>query len=291
MTDRVLGICSGTSYEPLGLLGRGGMGQIYLVRHRLLDKTFALKVMHPHLADSPMLAERLRIEAQAMARLNHPNVAKVIDFWVGFDGTPSYVMELLTGNNLWVETSERQRISASDVIDWGCEALAALAAAHGIGVVHRDIKPENLLLHQAPGKTRTLKVLDFGVARVVGEVSALTPEPLSKPTRAGAKVGSPLFMSPEGRRGEPVDQRADIYSLGLTLYHALVGNIGFSPSRDMPPPSKAANMAILPELDAIIHRSVQYDADDRYQTAKDFLADLSRLAPVRRSRESWPVRR
>ncbi len=292
-TDRVLRLCAGTHYQPMLLLGRGGMGHIYVVRHLQLEKPFALKMLHPHLIESPHLAERLRIEAQAMARLGHGNVVKVIDFWTDDEGVPCLVMELLEGRNLGAEVFERDRIPAPEVIDWGCQALSALVAAHEIGVVHRDIKPENLFLHQPSGKARVLKVLDFGVARVIEDYSDVTPEALASPTLTGTRIGSRRYMSPEGVRGERVDPRADIYSLGLTLYVALVGSNPFDggAGEEVVPPSKAGALQSFPELDAIILRAMHRSAESRFQSAKDFLSELSRLAPVRRNRGSWQMRR
>jgi serine/threonine-protein kinase len=269
------------------------MGQIYVVRHRALDRLFALKVLHPHLTHDARIADRLRIEAQAMARLAHPNVAKVTDFWTAGDGSPSFVMELLSGENLADSLLERGRIPVPEVVTLGCQCLAALAAAHEIGVIHRDIKPENLFLHKPPNDDWVLKVLDFGVARVVEDYSALTPDPLAKSTRTGVLVGSPRFMSPEGRNGAPVDPRTDIYSLGLTLYVCLVGNIVFDATLEKAttPPSKAANIDGLPELDRIVLKAIQPDPDARYQTASAFLNDLNRLRPIRRNPSTWQIRR
>ncbi|MGC4067244.1 MAG: serine/threonine-protein kinase [Polyangiaceae bacterium] len=293
LTERVNALCTGTSYEPVGFLGAGGMGQIYVVRHRLLDKRFALKAIHPHLLEHASAPERLRIEAQTMARLGHPNIAKVTDFWLAADGSPSFVMELLTGRNLAAELFERTTLPQEEVIAIGCQALNALGASHAVGIVHRDIKPENLFLHEAPCHPRVLKVLDFGVARVLEGAPESSPQPLSVPTRAGARVGSPRFMSPEGRRGEPVDHRADLYSLGLTLYLALVGTIHFEMTkRDaLPPPSTMSAMAISPELDSALARALREDPAERYSSAREFLETLERLAPPRRDRASWNVRR
>jgi eukaryotic-like serine/threonine-protein kinase len=292
-TERVLRLCEGTSYQPLKLLGRGGIGQIYIVRHVKLEKLFALKLLHPHHDNSPTLAHRMRIEAQAMARLAHPNVVSVVDFWGADDGAPCFVMELLTGRNVGDEIRERRCLTASEVVDIGCQALAALLAAHEIGIVHRDIKPENLFLHEPRGQPRILKVLDFGIARIIADVSEFTPESLAKPTRSGTRIGSPRFMSPEGARGERVDHRADIYSLGLTLYVALVGSGPFDagPVEVVPAPSKAGAQNVPPDLDAIVLRAIRPDRDERYQSAREFLQALAKLQPARRNHSPWAPRR
>ena len=265
------------------------MGQIYAVTHRELEKQFAMKVLHPHHDHSERLAERMRIEAQAMARLAHPNIVKVIDFWVPSDGAPCFVMELLQGRTLGEELFERSRIPSVEVIEWGCQALDALVAAHGIGVVHRDIKPENLFLHQASHQPRVLKLLDFGVARVLDEVSALTPSLMQKPTQSGTRIGSPRFMSPEGARGQKVDHRADIYSLGLTLYVALTGKEPFEMAKlsELVPPSRAGAENAPHGLDAILLRALEREREARYQTAIEFLKDLNQLRPPRRPTNPW----
>ncbi|HMA95534.1 MAG TPA: serine/threonine-protein kinase [Polyangiaceae bacterium] len=288
-TDRILRLCEGTPYCPERLLGRGGMGQIYIVTHRELEKQFAMKVLHPHHENSARLAERMRIEAQAMARLAHPNIVKVIDFWVPADGAPCFIMELLQGHTVGEELFERRRIPSVEVIEWGCQTLDALAAAHDIGVVHRDITPENLFLHQLEHQPRQLKLLDFGIARILDEVSEMTPTPLRKPTQSGTRIGSPRFMSPEGARGQKVDHRADIYSLGLTLYVAFTGKDPYEvrqASELVPTGHPGAKHGSL-GLDTILERALEPKREDRYQTAREFLADLTSLRPIRRHSSPW----
>ena len=228
-----------------------------------------------------------------MARLAHPNIAKVTDFWTAVDGSPSFVMELLSGENLADALLEEQQLAASEVMSIGAQCLAALVAAHSIGVVHRDIKPENLFRHKPHYGESILKVLDFGVARIVEDASALAPDPLALSTRTGIRIGSPRFMSPEGLRGVRVDHRADIYSVGLTLYVCLVGNLAFDVTHDKAstPPSSAKNVDAPHELDRVILKAIQPDPEARYQSALDFLNDLNRLRKVRRSPSTWQIRR
>jgi eukaryotic-like serine/threonine-protein kinase len=268
-------------YEPLRRLGGGGMGEVYVARARSFGRLFALKVLRPHLGSSAELVSRMRLEAQAMGRLQHPHVVDVTDFWVAGNGRPCIVMELLSGRNLGEELRARRRLPPSEAIELLRQALDALAAAHALGMVHRDLKPENLYLHQLPpGFGRTLKVLDFGVVRLIE--GSLDLAPLSFRTQTGALVGSPRFMSPEQARGEAVDHRTDIYTLGMVLYVMLAGRGPFDggSSKAAPPSRHAAGVA--PALDSIVLRALRPDRSERYQSAQEFLRDLSALGAAAR---------
>jgi serine/threonine-protein kinase len=159
-------VLTSTPYRPIRLLGRGGMGEVHLIEHRFLGARFALKIPRAELATDPQLADRMRIEAQAAARLRHPNIVEIVDFWIASDGRPCVVMEYLRGHTLRNELSVRGRLGIDETLEFSSQALSALAAAHRVGVVHRDIKPDNLFLQEMASGARVLKVLDFGVARV-----------------------------------------------------------------------------------------------------------------------------
>jgi eukaryotic-like serine/threonine-protein kinase len=272
-------LLSTTPYVVRSLLGRGGAGTVYEVEHSFLGRRFALKVLHPHVAATPGLPDRLRVEAQALGRLRHPNIVDVVDFWIAADGTPCVVMELLRGRTLHAELRERERLPATEVLELATQALRGLTTAHALGIVHRDIKPENLFLHTEPGLSPRLKILDFGWARVLPDFSERSPLPAALPTQTGATVGSPLFMSPEGARGEKVDFRADIYSLGLVVYAALGGFIPDTYSSTIPLPSQFAEGDWYPPgLDDIILRAIEWQPEARFQTAQEFLGALQPFA-------------
>lgn len=280
-------VCEGSRYQPVRFLGRGGMGQVWVVRQGLLKREFALKILHPRFGLKPQVTDRLRLEAQAAGRLEHTGVVQVIDFWISSDGHACYVMELLHGRNLEQELRVRRRLPAAEVVEIGCQTLSALAAAHRLGVIHRDIKPDNLFLHELPGIGQIVKVLDFGLARVVDDYAERTPAPPMQKTRTGVAIGTPRFMSPEAAEGKPVDQRSDLYSLGLTLFEALTGRGPFDSPTDgaIPPPSAFVD-GIPAGLDLSIVMSLEPNPSKRFQTALDFESVLRQVFPVRRTLRS-----
>ena len=276
--DELSAVLAGRPYVARRLIGRGGAGTVCEVEHSFLGRRFACKVLHRQAAEQPGLADRLRVEAQVMGRLRHPNVVDVIDFWVSAEGAPCVVMELLQGRNLHEEMRVRRRIPAAEALELASQALSGLAAAHALGIVHRDIKPENLFLHERPGFERVLKILDFGWARIMPDAPARTPSAPSLPTKTGDSVGSPLFQSPEGARGEKVDARADIFSLGLVLYAVLGGFVPDFHAGHVPVPSEYAEGDWYPlALDEVILRAIQVRPEARFQTAQEFLSAIHSL--------------
>lgn len=253
MTDTIDTLLVNTPYRITGFLGRGGMGEVYRVEHTFLGREFALKVLFARHSENPGVVDRMRIEAQATARLAHPNIVDVSDFWLTPGGRPCIVMELLQGTTVARELTVRGPFSVQLAVEYTHQLLAALMAAHNLGVVHRDIKPQNLFLHDLPKGSRILKVLDFGIARVVPEL-----------------------------RGEQVDQRADVFSAGLVLYSMLTNRGPFDGMRmtDSPqtfqvqPPSQRIDALIPPELDTIVLKAIRWDASERYQSVSAFAADL-----------------
>lgn len=274
-------LLDGTAYSPISLLGRGGMGEVWAVRHDFLGREFALKVLHRRHLNNSQLIERLRLEAKAMAALEHPNIVEVTDFWIAGDGRPCLVMELLRGQRLDRVLLQRQRLPGSEVVELGRQALSALVAAHAIGLVHRDIKPENLFLQQEANQPWRLKLLDFGLARVLsGFATGGSISPLDL-TRTGTILGSPRFMSPEALRGERVEQDGDIYSLGVVMYLCLVGmhsHFDIATSPVFHPPSRCGAFDCSAMLDAIVLRAVEADRSRRITTARAFLAELNAIA-------------
>jgi serine/threonine-protein kinase len=281
----------GTRYRTVGLLGSGGMGQVYLVEHIGLGKRFVAKVLHERLASDPQLLERIRIEAQALGQLRHPHIVSVSTFGKTVDGRPYIIMEYLQGRTLREELVARGRLPVLEAVTYAGELLSALAAAHAIGIVHRDIKPDNLFLSEAPSSPRSLKVLDFGVARVTPQspVQALTPD---LATESGVVIGTPRWQSPEGAMGRPVDARADVYAAALVLYVMLAGRGPFDhfesdsmvlsahAVEDAAPPSQHSVAPLPAELDAAVLRALSKDPGTRFQSAADFAAVLERVAQL-----------
>jgi serine/threonine-protein kinase len=279
-------LVSGRPYRVLRMLGAGGTSAVYLVEHALMLRRFALKVLHPFRSRRPDAVDRVRVEAQAIGRLQHPNVVEVLDFWTGKDGTPCLILELLEGRTLARELDVRHQLPVAEALDLASQALSALGAAHDLGIVHRDVKPENLFLHTKPGQRRVLKVLDFGLARILPDVSPRAPAPPIVPTSTGAVIGSPRFMSPEASRGERVGPQADIYSLGAVLYVMLTGRGPHEGTSKPEPPSKYAGPGVSPDLDEIVMRAIEDAPEARHSSAGEFRQALIALG-LTAAKNSW----
>ncbi len=273
--DEVTALLEGTSYRADRFLGRGRMGELWVIEHTAFRRQFVLKVMHRHLAGS---ADRMRLEAETLGRLDHPNVVGVVDFWITDDGRPCIVMELLQGHTLWAVLRERERLPPTEALSIAEQVLLALDAAHTLGVVHRDLHPNNIFLHEPPGHRPVVKVLDFGVVRVLPSASPAAPAPPEQRTVSGAVVGSPRFMSPEAWRGERLDARSDLYSMGLVVYEMLVGHGPFDNNEKVAlAPSHFAPGRFPNALDAVVVKAIAVPVELRYQSANEFLAALAPL--------------
>ncbi|MGI8554500.1 MAG: DUF6529 family protein [Dehalococcoidia bacterium] len=261
------------SYEVQGILGRGGMAEVYRATHRTLERNAAIKVLNPALNADPTFPLRFLREAKAVARLNHPNIITIYDF--GEEGDLAYlVMELATDGTF--RERARQFKTLGEAIDGLAPICEALQYAHERGIVHRDIKPINVLVSE---HARPL-LADFGLARVVSESIDLT--------EAGMGMGSPHYMAPEQALGQDVDQRADIYALGIVVYEVLAGSlpyVGTSPYAIIrqqisePLPSIRAAVPSAPvRLDNALHRAAAKKREERFASTADFLAELRQCA-------------
>lgn len=284
--QRVAQLLEGTRYSLVGSLGAGAMGEVFVILDELLLKRFALKLVHEHLIEQRGVVERLHLEACALAQLRHPHVVELVDFWVT-DGTPCLVLKLLEGTSLAEELRRVRRLPVEQAVRIGCEALSGLAAAHVAGIVHRDVKPENLFLDTSSAldpAEPTVKILDFGVARVLEP----PPDLPRIGTSTGSLVGSIRYMSPEAHRAEELDHRTDTFSMGVVLYEMLVGEGPFDYERQrLEPPSRRLGAVIPRELDAILARALRFEREQRYPSAQEFLADLMTLRPRDTTRAAW----
>jgi eukaryotic-like serine/threonine-protein kinase len=216
-------------YEVLGLLGAGGMGEVYRARDPILKRDVAIKVLPPFVAKDPDRLWRFEQEAQAAAALNHPNILAVYRFGV-FEGAPYLVSELLVGETLRQQLRHGP-MSLRRAIDLGVQIAHGLAAAHDKGIVHRDLKPENLFVT----KEGRIKILDFGLAKLMQPQQPKADKDDSAPTQTyetdpGSVMGTAGYMSPEMVRGELVDHRTDIFAFGAVLYEMLAGKRAFQHS-------------------------------------------------------------
>jgi serine/threonine protein kinase len=229
MGDPLIGATVDGRYEVEELLGEGGMGRVYRVRHASLDRPFAMKVLRRELARDEELCARFIQEAKATGAIQHPHVVHITDFGRLGDGLPYFVMELLVGETLAQVIHAGGPIPAARAARILVQVAGALGAAHAAGVVHRDLKPENVFLVGGAGALTTggvdagvasddVRVVDFGAAKIIGA---------SRLTRTGIVFGTPHYMSPEQASGAPVDHRADIYALGVIMYEMFTGRVPF----------------------------------------------------------------
>jgi non-specific serine/threonine protein kinase len=268
-------------YEIVALLGSGGMGEVYRAHDGRLDRDVAIKVLpEQYIQDSQALA-RFHREVKAVANLSHPNIVAIYDF--GTDQNRPYaVMELLEGQTLGARLRERP-CDWREAVELAAAIADGLAAAHAKGIVHRDIKPENVFL-TASG---SLKILDFGLARMERPAGAAAPSANSVETTPGMLLGTVLYMSPEQVRGLQADARSDIFALGCVLYKMVTGRCPFDGQtsadtmaailQDTPPALSGSGQNYPPELQRIVNRCLEKNAERRYQSAKEVAATLRQV--------------
>jgi eukaryotic-like serine/threonine-protein kinase len=256
-------------YRVLRKLGGGGMADVYLCEDLTLGRRVALKVLLQRFLSDPTFVERFRREAKAAAGLNHPNLVSIYD-WGEVDGTYFIVMEYVEGETLKELVRRQGRLSGNEAVRISLQLLAAIEFAHREGIVHRDIKPQNVMLDT----NGNVKVMDFGIARA-GD---------SGMTEAGSILGTAQYLAPEQARGLPVDERSDLYSVGIVLYEMLTGTVPFKGDSAVTVALKHVNeMAPEPaqlvpgmpySLNQIVMKAIAKDPDLRYQSADQFSRDL-----------------
>ncbi len=273
-------------YEIRQLLGAGGMGEVYLAQDAELRRPVALKFLPAEVAADPRRLERFGREALAASALNHPNIVTVYDIGQTRDGRRFIATEFVDGATLR-ERQKTHRLRLTDTLDIVAQAAAALVEAHGQGIVHRDIKPENVMVR----RDGYVKVLDFGLAKLTGGPAAggVDTEAATRalaPTGAGTVLGTVSYMSPEQSRGEEVDARTDVWSLGVVLYELLTGHLPFRGKsashiivaiQDAEPPPLSAHLPEVPDLlQEVVSDALAKDREARL-TTRQMLAKLQRL--------------
>jgi predicted Ser/Thr protein kinase len=260
----------GGRYELEEHVGSGGMSRVYRAHDRLLERTVALKILHEHYSQDDEYVERFRREARAVAQLAHPNIVTVIDRGE-HEGRQFIVFEYVDGENLKQLVTREGPLPAKQVIELGLQVASALSSAHDRGVVHRDVKPQNVILSE----DGMPKVTDFGIARSADVASV---------TLTGTVMGTSEYLPPEQARGEPVDVRSDVYSLGAILYELCTGRVPFPGENPVsvamrhlhePVPSvRDRRPDIPPRLDAAIRRAMAKDPAERFGSMPELIAEL-----------------
>ncbi|APR87922.1 serine/threonine protein kinase [Minicystis rosea] len=263
-----------------------------LAEHIGLGKLVVAKILHEDMAKDPELGRRMQIEARSVAALTSPHIVQVTDLGQTATGRTFIVMERLVGRTLGAEVKARGALPFLEAIEYVVQVCDGLEAAHAIGIVHRDIKPDNIFLCDATKDTpRTVKVLDFGIAKVL-EVGADVGRPLLPQlvTATGRTLGTPRMFAPEQATGGPIDARTDVYSTGLVLYTLLTGTRPYAHVTDevdlimacvsepLGAPSTKTENPIPPALDAAVKRAVAKRPAERFQSAAHFSTELRRIA-------------
>ena len=271
-------------YEIRSQLGAGGMGEVYLVQDTQLERTIALKILPDEVANDRQRMHRFVQEAKAAAALNHPNIAHIYEIGES-NGTSFIAMEYIDGATLRQHMA-RTQLDLGETLDISIQIASALAAAHEAGIVHRDIKPDNIMLR----RDGLVKVLDFGLVKLTEPQSATDTEAPTKAlvhTDAGTVMGTANYMSPEQARGQKLDARTDIWSLGVMLYELTTGRSPFSGAtatdiiasivKTEPIPLTRFSPELPSKLEEIVAKALEKDREERYQTVKDLLVDMRRL--------------
>jgi len=276
-------------YRILSMLGEGGMGRVYLAQDTKLHRKVSLKFLSRNITQDRERLRRFEREARAASALNHPNILTIHEISEAH-GHRFIATEFIEGQTL--RDRMQQAVEIDEALEIAIQVASAVVAAHRVNIVHRDIKPENIMIRRDDG---LVKVLDFGLAKMsvpgaveMGFVDTQAETQMRANTAPGVVMGTVAYMSPEQARGHTVDERTDIWSLGVVLYETIAGcapflggtsNEIFSAilSKDSPPPLRRYSRLVPERLEEIVEKALTKNRDDRYQTSKDLLIDLKRL--------------
>lgn len=262
-------------YRIESCIGAGGMGVVYKATHVIIDKPLAIKMLRAEVANQPDVIKRFLLEAQLASRVKHPNVVDISDYGQIAGQTAYYVMEYLVGETLAHRIDSGGRVDPALAVDIAVQTAQALQAAHAGKIIHRDLKSENIFLCERPGGGVQAKILDFGIARIRDKKTRLTA--------MGALIGTPAYMSPEQAQGADVDERSDLYALGVILFEMLAGRVPFKAATvamilsaqifDAPPRLHEIDATIpdLPHLEHVIHRLLAKNRDERPRDAAEVI--------------------
>jgi serine/threonine-protein kinase len=289
-----IGELLGERYELVRLLGAGGMGAVYEARHKLIGRRFAVKLLHPEYAQQPSMLTRFQREARAAGSLENDHIAAVTDFGFAADGAPYLVMEHLDGQDLAALLEQTGPLPVARAVSFVIQACRGLYAAHAHDIVHRDLKPANLFLTRRGDGSDLVKVLDFGIAKLLD-----ADETGASITGTGKLLGTACYMPPEQAKGESdLDHRIDIYALGAILYELLAATkahpgtnynaVLFHILTQKPDPLGLRRTDLPAGLEAVIERAMAYDRADRHESVAALMTALAPFAAAD-ARTSAPV--
>src|SRR3954466_3791076 len=285
--DPLLGRPLNDRYRIVEQIGSGGMGRVYKAMQAPLDRLVALKVLGAGHDRDPNFYKRFFLEASVTAKLTHPNTITLYDYGRTDDGVFFIAMEFIAGRTLSQAMQADGPLAQERVIHIAQQLCRSLREAHGLGIIHRDLKPANVMLLRQHDDHDFVKVLDFGLVKFF---SGDNPE--GEITNAGTFMGSPHYIAPEQARNQNPDQRCDIYSLGVLLYHMITGKVPFTASapvdiilkhlheKPIPPRELKPELNIAPEFQELILRCMAKSRDDRFQSMDDMLAQLKAVRTV-----------
>ena len=285
-TDPYVGTVLANVYEIHSIIGHGGMGVVYKARHAMMDRIVAIKMLKAQLITDSMSVKRFQQEVKASSRINHPHVVAVYNFGLTPQGLPYIVMDYLEGNTLAGVIRRDGQLGVERGVKIISQACEGLAYAHKQGVVHRDLKPGNIVLTDYDGDSEFVKVVDFGVAKLMGGTADS-----QRLTQAGDICGSPVYMSPEQCMGQELDWRSDIYSMGVVIYETLTGCLPLvgttmvdtmaKQCSEMPPPFATARPDLyIPErIQQVVFKALAKDPNNRHQSMDELREDLYQAIP------------
>jgi serine/threonine protein kinase len=278
-------------YEVLEKLGAGAMGAIYRARHILMEREVAFKILHSHLVENEDFLKRFRNEAQITSKLRHPHAVTIFDYGV-IKNLPYIVMEYVPGSTLKDLILDEGALSFGELFPILKQVLSALREAHRIGILHRDLKPDNFILTKQEDGTYFVRVLDFGVAKLISQNQTQTQH-----QQLEMFFGTPRYASPEQASGKELDVRTDIYALGVIMFEALTGEVPFEASSmkelllkhlNQPPPAlRQINPNISESLEAVVLKCLQKDREERFENVAALEQALYEIAEPRYSRQAY----
>lgn len=279
-------------YDLIAELGRGGMGVVYKAKHIALPKFFAVKVLNRELSSDPGLSARFMQEAKTASLLDHPNLVSIYDYGTTEYGESYLVMDFIDGQSLAEALTQMKRIEQREAVKIFMQICEGFSHAHGLGVIHRDLKPSNIMLINSRDGRNLVKVVDFGIAKMIGEEGGIAQIAQSL-TKTGEFFGSPLYMSPEQGVGGVVDHRTDIYSLGILMYECLTSAPPFRGENffatvmqhcEQEPRPFSKELGISKELEAIVFKALAKNPDERFQSMEELNEALQSVFPAKGER-------